>query len=140
MNPLLLELAVMGLPSARLVVLLVPEPVSETVSGCGVVELAMLSVPVWVPAEVGAKRTLMVHEAPAASWVGQLLVCVNCPLTDTDDTLAGPVPGLLMVTGCGELVWPTRSEPNASDDGLTVRALVSAMPRPTKSTQLTFMM
>jgi hypothetical protein len=57
-----------------------PVPVSATVCGLSIEVSLTLSVPVLVPAAVGANLTLIVQVAPAKTLAAQLLVWLKSPL------------------------------------------------------------
>lgn len=67
----------------------------------------MVSVPVRVPVAAGVKVTLIVQLAAAATLAPQLLVWAKSPLVATEETVRGPVPMLVSVTGWGALGVPT---------------------------------
>src|SRR5580692_9478193 len=94
-----------------------PVPDSATVSGLPGALLLTDRVPVAAPLAVGAKSTLTVQEAPAASDVPQLFDSPNGPVTPIDDIDAAAVPEFDTVTDCDELVEPTFSLPNETLDG-----------------------
>src|SRR5713226_3386279 len=64
-------------PSARFVVGVNPVPDNDTVIGVLVALLAMARLPLNTPAALGANFTDLVHEAPPARMLPQLLVCVK---------------------------------------------------------------
>src|SRR6185437_12351551 len=82
-----------GCPAAMFVVLLMPEPVSPTVTGLLLALLFTVSVPVRVPPVVGANLTDTVQVPPTATMV-QLLVWLKSPVTETPETVAAAVPEL----------------------------------------------
>ncbi len=84
----------------------VPVPVSATVVGLFEALLAMVSVPVRVPATVGVNVTLTVQEALAAMDDPQVLVCEKSPVAVTPETDAAALPVLVTVTVCALLVVP----------------------------------
>src|SRR6266581_5060092 len=65
-----------GMPPVELV----PVPVRPAVCGLPLALSATLNVALLVPLAVGVKVTLIVHWAPAATEVPQLLVCPKSPL------------------------------------------------------------
>ena len=80
----------------------------------------MVSVPVRLPAAVGANRTATVHDAPAARLLPQVLVWLKSPDVLTVVIGAAAVPVLVTVTFCAALVVPVAWDPNPSALGLTV--------------------
>src|SRR6185437_14674903 len=95
-----------GCPAAMFVVLLMPEPVSPTVTGLLLALLFTVSVPVRVPPVVGANLTDTVQVPPTATMV-QLLVWLKSPVTETPETVAAAVPELVTVTAWAAVAEPT---------------------------------
>ena len=85
---------------------MVPLPDSATVCGLVLALSLTLSVPLRVPIAVGVKVTLMVHLAPPARLLPQLLVCEKSPLVVMLVMLSETVPVLVRVTGLEALVVP----------------------------------
>src|SRR5882724_8499620 len=86
--------------------LLIPDPVSPTVSELLLALLVTVSVPVRVPPVVGVNLTDTVQEPPTATLV-QLFVWLKSPVTETPETVAAAVPELLTVTVWALVVEPT---------------------------------
>src|SRR5690348_7966612 len=86
--------------------LLMPEPVSPTVSGLLLALLVTVSVPVRVPPVVGVNLTDTVQEAPTATLV-QLFVWLKSPVAATPETVAAVVPELVTVTVWAAVLEPT---------------------------------
>src|SRR5689334_2313712 len=112
-----------------LVVLPMPLPVSAITVGLLLALPVSVTLPVRVPAEVGLKVTVTVHEAPTAIDE-QLLVCAKSPPAVTLETVAAVVPVLLTVTVCAALVEPTMAPANERLDGLADRMGPGATPLP----------
>jgi hypothetical protein len=100
---------------------LVPVPLSATVSGLFVALLFTVSDPEAELAAVGVKVTFAVHEAPAARLLPQLLVCPNGDPAETEEIAAAALPVLEIVTACAALVVPTVWFAKASWAGDAVR-------------------
>jgi len=106
--------------------LLLPLPESGTVCGLPGALLAMLSVAERVPAAVGVKVTVIVHEAPAASVDPQVVVRAKSPalvpvmLVPLMVNEADPV--LVRVTVRGALVVPTAWAAKTSVEGFSETA------------------
>jgi hypothetical protein len=95
-------------------------PVSDTVLAVVLPVLAIDSVPVTVPAAVGAKATETVHLPAAATALVQPFVTLNAALLEvTDETVIDVVPVFDTVTACVALVVPTAWEAKLSDVGDT---------------------
>src|SRR5712692_8255512 len=116
-------------PSARFVVGGNPVPDNDTRIGVAVALLAMARLPLNTPAAVGANFTDMVHEAPPARMLPQLLVCVKpvVVVIEPIESAAAPV-GLLRVTFCAAEVWPTSRNPKMRLAGLTLGGLLVVFP------------
>jgi hypothetical protein len=97
----------------------------------------MDSTTVCVPPAVGENVTLTVQDAPAASELPQVLVCVYGPETATGEMVAAALPGLETVTDCAALVEPTFWSPNDRLDGDTVRPLLLTVELPLVPTSAT---
>jgi hypothetical protein len=67
----------------------------------------IVTVPVWLPAVIGAKSTEIVQEAPAATLGVQVLVCPKPVDAVTELTTSEDVPVLVSVTTWEALVEPT---------------------------------
>jgi hypothetical protein len=90
----------------RLTTVAAPVPVNDVL--CVPAESETVSVPVRVPAAVGLKATLMVHDAPAARLdVQVLLVMTKSPLTATPETVTAAAVPFFRVAFCAALVVPT---------------------------------
>src|SRR5260370_12797252 len=124
---MLLDLALA--PSARFVVEVNPVPDNDTVIGVLVALLAMARLPLNTPAALGANFTDMVHEAPPARMLPQLLVCVKPVLVVIEpiESAAAPV-GLLRVTFCAAEAWPTSRNPKLTLAGLPLPGLFVMFP------------
>jgi hypothetical protein len=116
---------VFTLPKAMLVGVIAscgatPVPVSETAPTAVVVLLVMLTLPVTLPAAVGAKLTDPATLAPAAMFNGRLnpVTVKPVPVGVMADTVNVPVPELVSVKGRAEVV-PVFTLPNAMLVGLT---------------------
>ncbi len=75
-KPLVLLLAVIAAPAARLVVAVTPVPLSVAPIGVLVPLLVMARVAFWAPPALGAKVTAIAQEAPAARVLPQVLAWV----------------------------------------------------------------
>ncbi len=95
----------------------VPVPVMEIEDEAGVPLLVTMSEPVRLPVAVGAKLTLMVHEAPTANEVAQLLAWAKSPEALIWPMVNVPSPLLVSVTAWVALLVPTICAANVSDDG-----------------------
>ena len=95
----------------------VPVPESATVSVGLVAFDDTVRLPLTVPTAVGAKVTLTVHDAPAASDEPQVLVCPYWAEAVMPDSVAAAAPLLVIVTVRAALVVPTVWLPKATDDG-----------------------
>src|SRR5438270_4690671 len=122
-------LDVAAAPRARFVVEVNPVPDNDTPIGVLVALLAMARLPLNTPAAVGANFTEMVHEAPPARMLPQLLVCVKplVVLIELMESAAAPG-GLLRVTFCAAEVWPTSRNPKVRLAGLTLGGLLVVFP------------
>src|SRR5207249_4739449 len=98
-----------------------PVPVRLTACGLPLALSVTLNDALLVPLAVGVKVTLIVHCAPAATEVPQLLVCPKSPLLAPVMAMLEMFnvaePMLLRVTACAALVVPTISFGNPSEDG-----------------------
>jgi hypothetical protein len=106
---------------------LVPVPLSATVSGLFVALLFTVSDPEAEPVAVGAKVTLAVHEAPAARLLPQVLVSANGDPAETEEIAAAALPVLVIVTACAELVEPTVWFPKDSRVGDALRVALGLL-------------
>jgi hypothetical protein len=113
-----------GLAASVAVLDCAPVPDSETVNVLFVALLETVSVPFCVPVAVGLKVTVAVQDAPAASEVPQVLVCVNWALVEIDEIDAAADPELEIVTFCVALEDPTTVDPYSSDVGLAASVAV----------------
>jgi hypothetical protein len=95
-----------------------------------VVLLVMDNVPVWAPAAVGAKATLTVHEAPAASDEPQLLLSVKPALAVIEEIVAEVESGLLTLTAWVADVVPSVWLPKVRLLGLTLSGGGGGGPEP----------
>lgn len=95
-------------------------PDSATVLGDPAALLVMVREPLRVPAAVGAKVTLIVHDAPGLIVPTQVLVDENSGLgvVATWVIVSAPVPLLVSVTACTPLVVPTVCVANVTDPRL----------------------
>src|SRR6202012_5761271 len=91
-------------------------------------------VPLAAPAAVGAHLTLTVQVPPAAMEVPQVLAWLNAPVTDTPETVAAVLLGLVTVTVCAALVEPAGSLPKATLVGDAVSAVAVLVPVPDSAT------
>ena len=85
----------------------VPVPVRETICGLPGASSVMVIAPVLVPRAVGAKVTLIVQLAPAATEPAQVFVWAKSPLLVIPVMLSRAAPVLVNVTVCTALVVPT---------------------------------
>jgi hypothetical protein len=67
-----------------------------------------------LPEVLGVNVTLIVQLFPAATLVGQVLICVKSPVDVTPVILSGALPVLVKVTTCAALVVPTVWPENVS--------------------------
>src|SRR5882757_6494971 len=79
-----------------------PIPLSDILIEPPASLLATVTVPARPPVAVGAKLTLMVQAAPAASAAAQVLVSMKSPVIEMTILARVPVPVLL-----AEMVWAT---------------------------------
>src|SRR5260370_17392004 len=86
----------------------------------------MARLPLNPPAALGANLTDMVHEAPPARMLPQLLVCVKPVLVVIEpiERPAAPL-GFLRVTFSAPQVWPPSRTPNLTLPPLTLPVLFS---------------
>jgi hypothetical protein len=89
----------------------VPVPLRETVCGLPAALSVNETVPVALPEMVGARVTLIMQFAPAASVEPQLLVCAKFALAAILVMVSVAVPELVSVMGRGSLVVPWSSSP-----------------------------
>ncbi len=89
-------------------------PVPDRVTALVTPPALTVSVPVRLPAAVGAKVTLTVHEPFAAIDEPQVLVWLKSPLAEIEETDAAEPVGLETVTVCAALVEPVATEPKFS--------------------------
>ena len=82
-----------------------PSPAPDKATVCGLPEAlsVTISVPDWLPVEVGEKTTLMVQLAPAASELPQLSVSLNCEVMEMREApdfegVSAALPELVKVT------------------------------------------
>ena len=113
-----------------------PVPVRDTVSGVPVALCAMVTVAVFAPVVVGAKVTLTVHEAPAATEAQPAAgVAVNSaasvPVTVTPDTTRAAFPVLLTVMArAAEVVatfWLPKARAVAVTEAVGAGAVLTAV-------------
>src|SRR5450631_3075304 len=97
-----------------------PVPLSDTLSGSSSSLLATVTVPVRTPVAVGAKLTLMVQLAPAASSLAHVLVSMKLPVVEMTILMRAPLPVLLNEMGRAVLVVPVGWLENVSDSGFTI--------------------
>jgi hypothetical protein len=130
------DVPVLMLPNAKLVGLAVrpavpatPVPVNVTVSSEFAALLAMLTLPVKLPAVVGAKEAVNEALAPAAMLVGVVrpLTLKPLPLTAICDTSRGPVPELVIVK-VSDFVCPSVKLPKLKIEGETEIPACVAVP------------
>src|SRR6266851_3465721 len=84
-----------------------PVPVRPITCGLLGESSVMVSLPILVPAAVGAKVILTVQFAPTARLPTQVLVSEKSPLATTLEILKGTLPALLKSAVCAPLVVPT---------------------------------
>jgi hypothetical protein len=89
----------------------VPVPLREAVCGLPAALSVNVTVPVALPEMVGARVTLIMQFAPAASVEPQLLVCAKFALAAILVMVSVAVPELVSVMGRGSLVVPWTSSP-----------------------------
>src|SRR6266851_1832291 len=108
------EMSLFRSPSKSAVVMM-PVPTSGTVCGLPAALSVMLIEAVRVPVAVGAKVTLIVQVAPAATEAPQVFVCAKSPLfvpvMAMLEIINAAVPVLDRLTICTALVLPTRWPP-----------------------------
>jgi hypothetical protein len=92
-----------------------PVPARATVLGLPGALSVIVTVPDRDPDAVGAKVTLIVQEAPAATDVPQVFVCAKSPEATMPEMASGPVPVLESVTDWAAEVVPTAWEANVSE-------------------------
>jgi hypothetical protein len=113
-----------------------PVPVSDEVCGEPDALSATLSVAVAVPADVGAKTMEMVHFAPAASELPQVVVSLKTPASAPDRVMPviakAALPVFMRVAVCAALLLPVATEPKVSVAGVSVAAgaVTTAVPEP----------
>jgi hypothetical protein len=94
-----------------------------------------VTVPLWLPAEVGAKVTGATHIAPAARLVPQLPdPTLKGAAVEIDNPCSVPVPGLFTVSCCDAPLVPTVTEPKVSAAGVTA-SLAAGSPVPASPTR-----
>lgn len=86
-------------------------PVREITWGLPVALSAMETVPLMLPATVGANVTSILQVAPTARAVPQVLVSEKLALATIDEIFKAAVPEFVTVTGRGELLVPTSCGP-----------------------------
>jgi len=86
-------------------------PLSETVCGLPTALSVNVTVPVRLPAVLGASVTLIAQFAPAARVAPQVLVWAKFALTAIPEIVSGAVPLLVSVMSRGSLVEPSSSLP-----------------------------
>src|SRR5690349_15084535 len=109
---------------------LVPVPVRLTTSAGLVALLLTVNEPVLAPVEVGVKVTVTWQVAPAAIVEPQLLDWAKLPATTTPETVAGPLPVLVMLTETCGLVVLTSWLPKARLTGDALSVAVVDPPPP----------
>jgi len=97
-----------------------PLPLSATLTDPPASLLVTVTVPVRAPVAAGAKLTLMVQAAPAASAAVQVLVSLKSPVIEMTILARVPVPVLLNEMLCATLVVPVAWAANISNCGFTV--------------------
>ena len=105
-----------------------PVPESETEGGVPGALLLSVSVLARVPTAVGTNVTLTVQEVPLARLAGQLFVCAKSPDNANPLIESGPVPVLLRVRFCAELVVPTDCAEKVSEETLNLGITVKPVP------------
>ena len=105
----------------------VPVPDNAAVRVPLVALLDTVRFPDAAPLAVGAKVTLAVHDAPAASVLPQVFVSANGDPAETELIDAAAVPVFLIVTVCAAVVDPTASLPNDTEVGVAVSVAVAAV-------------
>ena len=114
----------------------VPVPERVTDWGLPLALSAMLSDAARLPLPTGAKVTLMLHEAPAATEPPQLLAWAKSPALTPESPMLlmvkVPLPELVRVTVCPALVVPTVWFPKLRLEGETLAA--DAVPVPERAT------
>ena len=96
-----------------------PVPLKLTLCGLLVALLVMVIAPVRVPASVGVKVTLMLHEPPTPKPAPQLFVEAKSPLAVMLVKLRPALPLFVNVTSCAVLLVPTFYPVKPSDVGLS---------------------
>lgn len=91
-------------------------PTPDKVIVCGLVTALSVIViePKRLPEKTGVNVTLIVQLPPAATLVGQLVICVKSPVEVTLEMLSGALPVLDKVTVCAALVVPMAWPANVS--------------------------
>jgi len=84
-----------------------PTPDSETSCGLSVALSTMTSVPILLPTAVGVNVTVMVQLPPDAKLLPQLLLALKSLLALIEDMISVPLPLVVRVMDCPELVPPT---------------------------------
>ena|SRR5690242_16625696 len=89
-------------------------PVSETICGLPVASSVIVMLPVRVPAAVGVKATLNVHDAPGFTVLPQLLVWAKSPAVAMLVMINGPLPVFFSVAGWAGSPYRLRGKSQAS--------------------------
>jgi hypothetical protein len=88
----------------------------------------MMTAPVRVPAAVGLKVTLIVHDALGLIVLLQLLVWAKSPVVAIPVMLNGPLPVFFTVAGSAGLTVPTSWEPKIKVAGVRLTAGMPPVP------------
>src|ERR1700686_480946 len=99
---------------------LTPIPVSDADCGVSAALSVRVTAPVLVPDAVGVKLTYMVQKAAATSMVGQSFAWLNSPEAGIPLIVSVPVPLLVSLIDCAELVAPRRCPPKSRLLGLSL--------------------
>jgi hypothetical protein len=107
----------------------VPPPLSAKTFGEFGALLLMLTVPDWLPAVVGANKTLKVAVPPAATVAGvaRPLTLKAAPETARSAIVRAAVPVFVIVITC-DLVWPSTMLPKLKEAGEIERPGAAAVP------------
>src|SRR5581483_2175306 len=110
----------------------VPVPVRPIDCGLPVALSLMVTVPVRAPVAAGAKVTLIVQLAPAATELPQVWVCAKSPLAVMLVIVKIEVLVFFTVTDCAALVVPSGWLPNVRFGGVKLTVAGGVVPVPVK--------
>ena len=116
----------------------VPVPLSATACGLPLASSLIWTAAARAPVAAGVNVAVIVHVAFTASDAGQSLFCAKSaafvPAMTIPPIVSEAVPVFFSVEDCDAVVVPTRTEPNASVDGVRVTAGAGVEPVPLRVT------